>query len=202
MTKQYAELTISADVDGDGVQEEGVFQMVGNLQVVPGLRTGYLIGGRGSTVNSIISSTVGAGQSNKQGFYLDLGGGARTVEVNFRGWEGAEFEDESGTVVPVQWGTDPNPSKTKASATGQDSITQIDVLMKYLTVAEIDSRQPATLEYGEYASNGLYQPLDVVVEGPQFTRAAEDGSWFDGSMTLVSAADLNDAIDALERSER
>lgn len=195
-TLQKAVLTVDADVDGDGAAETGEFHMAGNLEVTPGLRTGYLVGGRGSTVNSILSSTLGDGSNVRQGFYLDLGGGAHTVDIQFRGWEGAT--DQSGT--PVQWGNEGvDDTPTKADATGADPITQIDVLMRYLTRAEIDSRSPATLEYGEYSSGGLYSAMNVVVEGPNFTRSAQDGSWFDGSLTCIRAADLNDALDAIKQ---
>lgn len=191
MTLQQATLTIQADADGDGSAETGVFEMAGNLEVTPSIRTGYIIGGRGSTFNAVISNLVADGESKRQGFFLDLGGGARAIEINFRGWKGAI--DENGN--NLQWGNDSSQTKTQASATGQDPLTQIDVLMRYLTVGEIDSRNPATLEYGEYSSSGLYSSLGVVIEGPTMTRAAEDGSWFDGSMTCIEAADVRNVWD-------
>lgn len=199
MTLQRAELDVSADVDGDGVEEDATFVFAGNVEVTPSLRTGYLIGGRGSTVNSIISQFAGSGDSKRRNFFLEAGGGAHTIEISFRGWEGATDNDGN----PAQWGdTGDQSTVTKSDATGADPITQVDVLMKYLTVAEIDSRNPATLRYGEYSLTGLYEPLSVVVESPNFSRAAEDGSWFDGSMTCVAAADIRDLYDAAERRER
>lgn len=179
-------LTVEADVDGDGTAETGEFHMRGNLSITPSIRTGYLLGGRGSTVNSVTSSLAGAGQSKRQGFYLDLGGGARVVEVEFDQWEGSND----------QWGdTGSSGSVTSTDATGADPMTQLDVLMQYFAVAEIDSRNPAVLEYGEHHDNGLYDPLDVVIEGPQGTRSAEDGSWFSGRMTFVTVESLDDVID-------
>jgi hypothetical protein len=193
---QRARLTVDADVNGDGQQETGVFEMAGNLEIVPGIRTGFLIGGRGSTVNSVVSSLLGDGQSARKGIYLDLGGGARQVDINFWGWEGARDQDGN----PLQWGNTGNTdSPTQADATGADPITQIDCLMQYLTVAEIDSRNPATLEYGEHHDDGLYDPLDVVVEGPQMTRAAEDGSWFVGQLTTLEAVDVDQVLDGQQR---
>ena len=199
MTHQQATFRVSADVDDDGVQENGVFELYGNLELTVGVRTGYLVGGQtGSTANAIISDIVGQQEANRRPFYLDLGGGARTVEARFRGWEGAEDDDGN----PVQWGNTGNAgSPTKADATGADPLTQIDVLMRYLTEAEIDSRNPATLEYGEYSTSGLYSPLDVAVEGPQFTRAGDEGDWFDGTMTFITIGDLTAAIDLLTQEE-
>jgi len=191
MTLNGAKLRISADVDGDGETEDGIFSMI-DVEVSPSIRTGYLIGGRGSTVNNIISESVGAGDSKRQQFFLEGGGGAHTIELSFQNWEGAD-----GT-----WGDPSEPAGSEANATGESPISQIDVLMQYLLTAEIDSRNPATLEYGEYSSSGRFDPLAVVLEGPQMTRAAEDGSWFDGSMTCIAAADIQDVFDAASRRER
>lgn len=196
MTLQKAILKLSADVDGDGTAENGEFHMVGNLEVTPKIIPNFVVGGRGSTVNSIISSLVGDGTNKRQNFFIDLGGGIHAVEISFRGWEGAQ--DDSGN--NVQWGNDSAQTKTQASATGQDPITQIDVLMRYLTVGEYDSRNTGTLEYGEYSSGGLYSPLNVVVEGPTMTRAASDGQWYDGNMQCIVAADLTTAWDAQQRN--
>lgn len=197
MTLQYARLTIDGASPG-GVDATGVFEFAGNLEVVPGLRTGYLIGGRGSTTNAVVSSLIGSGESKRKGVYLDLGGGTRQVDINFWGWEGAKVDlDGDGTKEDLQWGDTGDPSTTTVSdATGADPITQMDCLMEYLVTAEIDSRNPATLEYGEHHSAGLYDPLDVVVEGPQFTRAAEDGSWFVGQMTFLEAISGDEVLDA------
>lgn len=180
------------DVDGDGNDETGEFHMVGDLEVTPGLRTGYLVGGRGSTILSVIANLSGLGESKRRQFFIEAGGGARTTEVSFRGWEGAI----DGNDDPVQWGDSDTVERTKTNATGQDPITQIDVLMRYLEIAEIDSRNPAVLEYGEFSSKGLYEPMDVVVEGPNMTRAAQDGSWYTGSVMMISAADINELWDA------
>lgn len=202
---QHAELVLEADVDQDGQQETGRFVMVGNLSVTPGLRTGFIVGGRGSTANSVFSSLVeqyGTGNtsafqnpSKREGVHLDLGGGEHSVDVEFRGWEGATLSD--GT--PVQWGNDPNPGRTQASATGQDPITQIDVLLRYLTVGEYDSRAPATLEYGEYSTDGLFEPIDVAIEGPQAKRSSDDTATYSGTMTLIATTDIDNYRSALVR---
>ena len=191
MTLNKAVLYVDSDVDGDGTTENGEFHFTGNLEVTPSLRTGYLIGGRGSAVNNILSQAVGAGESKRKQFFLEAGGGAHTVEVNFSGWEGSET-----------WGDPDEPVGSKANATGEQPVSQIDVLMQYLITAQIDSTNPAKLEYGEYSSSGRFEPLDVVIEGPQMTRAAEDGSWFDGTITFIAAADIRELLDAQSRRER
>lgn len=193
-----AVLTIEADADGDGTAETGVFEMGGNLTVRPQIRTGFLIEDRGSTINSVIASWVddyGAADgetSKRRGFYVDLGGGQFTWDIEFRGWEGS-VDDEGNS---LQWGDDPAPSRTQTSATGEPPMTQISVLMRYINNAEIDSRGPATLEVAEFSTNGLYDPLDVILEGPQTTARASEPDGFDGRMTCIHAADLNDAYDA------
>jgi hypothetical protein len=191
MTLNKAILRVSSDVDGDGSVEDGEFHMR-DVEVSPSLRTGFLIGGRGSTINNVIAQTVGAGDSKRRQFFLEEGGGAHTIEISFRSWEGS---DET-------WGDPSEPVGSQANASGEQPIAQVDVLMKYLLTAEIDSRAPATLEYGEYSESGRFSPLPVVLEGPQMTRAAEDGSWFDGSMTCIAAADIQQVFDAAARRLR
>lgn len=193
MTLQKAKLTVDADVDGDGSAETGIFEFEGNLNITTGIRTGFIIENRGSTINSVVSSNIGNGESKRRGVFLDLGGGTHYVEVNFRGWEGS----------PGQWGDDgTDDGVSKTDATGAGPVSQLDVLKKYLLVGEFDSRGPATLEYGEYSSSGVYEPLDVVVEAPQSTKAAEDGSWFDGSITFLEVIDMTGGgLDGSNRKE-
>ena len=201
MTLQYARLTVDGSPGGQSAT--GIFEFAGNLEIVPGLRTGFLIGGRGSTFNAVVAETLRDQDSNRQGVYLDLGGGTRSVAINFLGWKGAQVDlDGDGSTEPLQWGDTGNDSQvTVTDATGADPITQMDVLMEYLVTAEIDSRSPATLEYGEHHDGGLYDPLNVVIEGPQLTRAAEDGSWFTGQMTFLEAVDADQILDGQQRPE-
>jgi len=182
-----AVLTLEADVDGDTNAETGVFEMRGNLTISPSIRTGYLVGGRGSTVNSVATSLAGKQDSGREGFRLDLGGGALIVEIEFDQWEGS----------PDQWGnTGDSSSATQTDATGAKPATQMEVLIEYLNRGEFDSRNPARLEYGEHHSDGLFSALDVVVEGPNMRRSAKDGSWFSGTLTCISVQSVNDALDA------
>jgi len=203
-----ARLELTADVDGDGQDEDGVFEMAGNLMVRPRVRTGFLLNGRGSTVNSIISSSLDDGKlsfldgpertSKRRGFYLDLGGGQMTWDIEFRGWDGARDADG----VPLQWGNDAEPGRTMASATGQGPQTQMDVLMRYIASGTADSRDPAILEVGEYSEAGLYEPQQVALEGPAATRRSETSDGYDGTMTCIAVADLDTPWDAAYRDDR
>ena len=199
MTKKYAELRVSGDPDGDGVEETGVFKMGGNLQIEPFIRTGFVVGGSQSQVNSVVANLIDPGESQNQQFFLDAGAGAFGVTVEFRGWEGAR--DAAGN--PLQWGDTGDPNQlTATDGTASDPVSQICVFLQYLLTGTADSREPATFEWGEWATDGLYEPIDVVLEGPEMTRAAEDGSWFDGTLTLIAAADVRKAYDAVENDTR
>jgi hypothetical protein len=191
--KSDAVLTVDADVDGDGTAETGQFVMEDNINIKPGLRTGFLLNNRGSTVNSVISEfakskteQTGEPVSKRKGIFLDLGGGVKSVEVEFSGWTGSN----------LQWGNTGDPSqKTVGDATGAKALSQLEVLFHYLELAEIDSRNPATLAYGEHHSDGLYDSMDVVLESPQGLRSSDDSSTFTGTLTFLSVQSLDEAID-------
>lgn len=186
---QKAILTVEGDPDGDGNLETGEFHMAGNAEITPGIRTGYLVGGAAGNVNAFFGSLLGNGQSRQEGIFLGAGGGTREWEVSFRGWEGSD----------LRWG-DTGNGGTATDATGEDPLTQIDVLLEYLSTADIDSRAPATLAYGQHWSGGRFDEVDVVVEGPRMSRSAEDGSWFDGDFSFLAAADLAEVIDGAVRT--
>jgi len=199
MTTRYAELQLTGDPDGDGTDETGRFVFGGDLEVTPSVRTGYVAGGQQSQVNSIVANLVDDGESQNQQFFVDAGAGAHTVQIQFRGWDGARKAD--GT--PLQWGDTGDPDQlTATDATASSAVSQICVLMQYILTGTVDSRNPATLEWGEWATDGLYDPLDVVLEGPELTKAAEDGSSFTGTLTLIAAADVEQAYDAVTNDTR
>lgn len=199
MTERYATLTLTGDPDGDGTDETGTFVLAGDLEVTPSIRTGYIAGGQQSQINSIVANLVDDGETQNNQFFVDAGAGAHSVQIQFIGWSGARKAD--GT--PLQWGDSGTPDQlTATDATGSDPISQICVLMQYLLTGTIDSRNPATLEWGEWAEDGLYDPLDVVLEGPELTKAAEDGSSFTGTLTLIAAADIRQAYDAVTNDTR
>lgn len=199
MTQNYAELELSADVDGDKTDETAIFTIAGNLDLSQAIRTGYLVGGQQSQVNSIIANWADPGQSKRQQFFVDLGAGARTWEVNWTSWEGAQDEDGN----PLQWGNTGDPSQvTPGDATGASAVVQMEVFFQYLSVGTFSSDNLPVLRYGEHTPDGMYEPVEVVPESPTIRKQADDGSWVDGSMTLVSAASLKQAIDGTKQTPK
>ena len=198
-----ARLTIDADVDGDGTREVGVFRMLSDFEVAPSVDQGFLVGGRGGGIWSLLGDTLNVDVEARKGGYLDLGDGVHTVELRFTGFEGATDTDGN----PLQWGdgsTDPTDPEdvNKADATGADPMSQINCLEQYAASGTTDSRNTALLEYGQRHDGGVYDPMPVVLDGPTLDRAAENGSWFDGTITCISAIDFADAIDALSNDLR
>ncbi|WP_135806216.1 hypothetical protein [Halorussus marinus] len=199
-----AKLTLPpCDPANSGNDVTGTFVFEGNLTIEMGTRTGFIFDGAGSSINSILSSwyedATGeelSGNGKRQGLYLDLGGGIHFAEISFQGVEGWTGSDS-------QWGDTGDPSQvTPTDATAANAITQLQVLDRYLQVCTIDSASTATLEVGEYSTNGLYDPLQVVVESPRFTFDAEEqSSVFDGSLTFLEAASLTEAIDGRNQRE-
>lgn len=206
MTLQKAILELPpVDVDGDGSDETGIFHFVGNLEISMQTRTGYLVGGRGGKVNSIIANTAKPGQSKNKEIIINAGLGQRVIEVDFDGWEGSV--DQSGN--PLQWGdTGDTGTVTPADATGADALTQLQVLDHYLQVATPGSLTPAKLQVGEYSSGGLFDTPDlgldhlkVAVEGPSLSKAARDPpDMFSGSMTFIEITTSDEVIDAANRT--
>jgi len=185
---------------------QGTFVLAGQLNIIPSFRTGFLIGGRGSQINNVLQTSSGGDGEKGQGFFIDLGGGAHTIEVEFRGWKGAEVPsgyDSNGKPTgwePVQWGNTGDPdTNTYADATGDHPLSQLNLLEQYLRHIKIDSNAPATLQYGEFSADGKFEPLAVVLEGPQFNRSHDRSSSFDGNMTMIEAATLDEVYSAVER---
>lgn len=200
MPQQYAELQLSADIDDDGTDEDATFVLAGDLEIRPLIQPDFLVGGRGSTISSLGSEVIGDG-TGRQGYYLDFGGGVAGAEIAFRSWEGASADiDDDGTEEDLQWGNTGDPSTdTVGDTTGADPITQISTLYQYLIVGTVDSRNTATLSYGEFSSSGLYSPQNVVLANLDLSRVADDGSWFDGELTLYEARTFSGSIDAVKR---
>lgn len=173
---QKAILTIESEINGSSVT--GEFHLKGDVEITGGIRTGYLIGGKGS-------QAIGALTGEASEFHFGFGG-PQFWEVSWKSWEGST----------LQWG-DSGSGGTDTDATGEDPLTQMDVLLEYMANSNLDSGQPATWAYGEYSSGGRYSPQLVVPESPKITRAADDGSWMDGNMTLLSTKPGDEIVDAL-----
>jgi len=185
-----AKLTMEADVDDDGSDETGVFDLSTGIQISPGVRTGELIGGTGSTIGALVNDITNSGGNGRAGFNLDAGGGAATYTIEFVGFEGNVD----------QWGD--GTSNAQADASGEDVWRQLSVFQRYLDVGTYDSRNAATLEWGEFSSGGVYSPIAVTPEEPQLTfDAYEQSSTFDGSITFVSTRALNQAAISAAQDE-
>jgi hypothetical protein len=179
MTQDYPILTIEGDVDGDGNAETGVFEMP-SADVSPIDRTGYLFrSGEGGVVSTLISRTVG-----EQGTETVVAGNnTLAFEVEIDSWE-----DNS-----AQWGNDATPGKSATSATGAAATTQLCVLLRYIVESVADSGNPAKFEWGEFADDGLYDPIGVAVEQPTLSRTRDQTSSFTATFTVVAVRDLTSA---------
>lgn len=210
MLKDRAILDLpSGNIGSPNDPVQGTFCLAGQLEIVPSFRTGYVVGGSGSAINNVIQQyTSDEEAANGQGFFIDLGSGAHVIEVNFRSWSGARVPasyDADGKPTdwePAQWGATGDPdSKEYADTTGAHPLSQLNTLEQYLRHLKIDSASPASLQYGEYSPSGLYEDsLDVVLEGPQFTRASDQPTpTFDGTLTMIEAAAIDDVYSAEQR---
>lgn len=162
------------------------FAMKGNLEISAGVRTGFILDGSGSTWTALFSDWLndipGFDVGMRQGIFLDLGGGEHIVEVEATGWTGSD----------LAWG----------GVSGADPITQLNVLEKTLVSTQIDSFSPATIEFGEFSSQGMYSPLNVVVEGPRMTHSTQKVGSVDVTMVFIETAtfDTGAFLDALART--
>jgi hypothetical protein len=189
VTLQEAKLTLETDVNSDGGREEGVFRLYGDPEVQEWMRTGFIVGGRGSTVNSIVQNAFGT-ESRREGIYIDLGGGAHGFTVNWRNTD--DLSDINNN--DITWGDDSYGTPSAENATGEDPKTQSNIFFNYLTTGEYDSRggDKAIFEYGEWSSGGVLDPLEVVVvEQPQLTATADQPGFYTGQLTVVAAEDIS-----------
>lgn len=182
MTDKYPTLTISGELDG--VQTTGVFEMT-SADVEPFIRTGeFFQSGDGvfQTGRAI------AFESRRDEVKIDGGAGVAGLRIDFDGWEGSD----------AQWGSSAAAGLSRTSATGQSPIQQISVLFHYLIESNIDSTNPAKLEWGEFSDAGLYDPLQVAPEEPTLPKSREESSSFSGSITFVSVSDLSNSLGRVE----
>ncbi|MFW5896257.1 MAG: hypothetical protein ACOCUA_02620 [archaeon] len=184
-----AKLIMSADVDDDGMKEDGEFGLSAGIEITPGVRTGDLIGPTGSQAGAIIDFVANAA-NGRAGFNLDIGGGAATYQISFNGFEGHA----------AQWGDgSDNPA---ADASGEGVWRQMSVWQRYLDRGTYDSTNAASLEWGEYSKGGVYDPISVAIEEPSATFAAEEEtSVWDGTVTLVSTRALSQAAYSQDQDE-
>lgn len=209
MTLERAILELDADVDPNTTGlDNGVFEMVGNLEVDNIVTPSFVVGGTGTTLHGIIQSSldtvggwVGVDDSlppqKRAGLHLDLGGGRHQYRLQFIGWDGAT--DSNGN--NLTWGDTSQPAGTAANGTGEDALRQMQVLGRYLQQGEYDSRaERARLKFGEYHPNGLYEDyLHVAVENANFNKRATEEHKFDGALTVSETIHWNRALDTIKR---
>lgn len=187
------------DLDGGGEEVQPVFEFIGDLTVTISQAKNYVIKTAGTTsqISAVIGeyfdngTSVSLGDSKRKTFAVDAGGGSRQVEIDAVAWEGSDG----------QWGATGDDSQvTAVDATGAPADRQLFVLDRALSVATVGSLNPATLEVGEYSEDGLYAPLDVLVEQPSVVYNTEQStSSIDVSLVCVETLDLGNAVDARTR---
>lgn len=189
-----------ANIDGNG-PTTAKFHFAGDLRVTMRIERNYLLKTDGAELQfaSILleafdelSGSTGInvpnpGDSKHKTLAWNYGAGSAVVEIDFKGWTGST----------ERWGDTGDDSQlTAGDATGEDAFTQLQVLYRWLSMTEVDSLTPATIEFGEYSSGGLYGPMSVLVEQPTFDFDTNEGaSTFDGNLVFVETYPIDTPID-------
>ena len=156
------------------------FEFEKNISITTGVRTGFLVGGSGSTLTSVVTSFLDDGNpfngsgEQRAGLFLDLGGGVRTVQIESQTFMGND--DQFG------------------GEGGADEWAQADELMHAIETTQIDSRGTATLEYGKYGDE--YPAMSVIIEEPTVTLDTENYGIAEFSLTCIKAQDLQDVFES------
>ncbi|QLK25406.1 hypothetical protein HYG81_15130 [Natrinema zhouii] len=188
-------LTIPANFGSGSV--EGVFEAFTNPTDTDEVRTGYLLDNSFDQALAILQGLLEDGEPDRKGIHLDLGGGQHAIDLRADVTSDAT-PDENGD--PLQWGSSSDPAQFSATtATGGTALQKVQVFQHYVRVAGTDSLTPATLEYGEYSSSGVLEPLDVVFEQPSFERQSSDKYQF--SAAFVETVDLGRSLDGSKQTE-
>jgi len=196
MTQPYPVLKIEGDFDDDGSEETGIFEMP-QTTVSVGQLSEFLaqFGSGGGAVSSLNAQVCG---NKGEAVIIDGGAGPRTWEIEFTGGTGSD---------DYQWGNDSTAGLSALSATGQDRVSQAEVINEWIARIDIGSNNPATLFYGEHSNAtgfsepGVYEPVAVAIRDPQFVVPEEETSTFNGSLTCVSVTDVRGIVDGATRTE-
>jgi len=194
MTQSYPILEITGAFD-DGAETTAIFEME-SASVTAGQLTEFLaqFGGGGGVVGAITAQLPG-----QQGSQISIDGGAgpRSWEIQWEGWTNSD---------DFQWGDDSSPGLSKTSATGEDRISQVEVLNEWIARINLGSGSPATLYYGEhseataFADGGVYDPVSVTVQDVELSVSKDEAAVYQGSMTCVSVIDITQIIDGQART--
>jgi len=201
-------LTITADFGGTTGQKTGVFELGengprgdegGGASIEDTIRTGFLLENAGQSVLNAYKQAVDDAAPFRRGIHVDFGGGQHVLEVDFATPQNQTKDDGS----MFQWGSsgDPDVGPNEHTATGGSPQQQMAVLINYLRQGRIDSSTPATFETGPYSSDGILEPLDVVVESPNMTITNDSVGWADGTLTLVETVDIEAVVDKTLRRD-
>lgn len=201
MTQNYARLEWTADYSSG--EKTVAFELgigaQGAAEISESVRTGYLIGG-GGQVLSVIANLIDPGAEKNQQFFVDLGAGQHIWELSFQAPLDTKKEDGSF----YQWGSSASATDgpNEHTATGvTDPLVQQNIFMHALNVATFTSGSAITLSVGEYSDSGILSPEEVVPENPSTSLFNDRPERFDGSITLISSASLDDVYDAQQRTE-
>jgi hypothetical protein len=189
-------LEIDADVDGDGTDETGVFELApidqDSQEALAGLvRTGFLLNNEFPQLAALASDVLGDGETSNKGIHFNIGGGERAYDFNFQRPIDATVD---GTNLP-QWGD--GSGSMPSDATGSQYPSDYEQCFnEYVSVGLPDSATPARFKYGQYHTNGaLDDHLDVVVEQPRVAELAGERK-ISVSMTLIATINGEQKVDA------
>jgi hypothetical protein len=183
-------LTLPADVDGTG-QVDGVFDLSTNVRFSPGAQMAKLIGQRGQLLDTAIDF-VASNSDPRGGYSLDAGTGAYIAEIDFQSFEGSSGRWGDGSAADAR------------DAEGDSAFRQMSVFVRYLNQGKFDSRNPATLAWGEYHSGGEYSAVDVTVSerATLSVDVNEETSTFSGTLQLVGVQSITDTVPSQEQDAR
>lgn len=178
--------------DASGV---GVFEFSIGLQTSGDLDKSFLMGERGQYIKEIFNLTDELGEidgliDRRSGFWVDGGAGNYRTTIQFRtGLEDVEWGDGSGGTGPS------NVHPRDASGADVKPLSRNQVLGLWLARTLTDSRNPARLYYGEFATGkhhasagafGQAMPCAVTNYQPQMPDPdGEPPSSFSGTIEVA-----------------
>lgn len=176
--------------------QTAVFEFSTDLEYTSSLERRFVIGERGSSIQSIDRLTPGvdlglADSDRRTHYWWDGGGGTWTIELSF---VTSKSDD-------VQWGDGSggtgasNVTINDASGEGVPALTRMQILQNWVARVKSDSYGYTRLYWGEH-SDGTYadsagvfnSAMPVAVQDTNFEKPEDDTSAFVGniSMTHVS----------------
>lgn len=171
-------------------------------------RREFLLGGRGGAINELLSllddEDDGDSELNsRESYFLDGGLGTRELTLT-----ATLVGGDTGEVLQMGDGSSTGDEPTEWDATGAENpFSQWAVLDHWLSETKVGSGNPAELHYGEwsdgaYVDEGVYSPREMVVPEWNVEKPRDSPSTVTVTLTLVNAASLADAAEALEDEGR